>query len=494
MSHEAVLFVVTGEAPPVVTETMFSLWNDPQLRVTGGTIRVLTTQGCHARMRTALPKLVTAFNGDYGTNWKWTEDLLYVVGKESGLPLDDIASDEHQRIAANEILQHIRAIKTGQKDGEDPPILHASLAGGRRTMGVYLYQCMCWYGSEDDTLSHVALTQKFASEMARDPQLYADWGYPGPITGAADADGRPVPDRSEMARFHFSRIPFVRSPFTGPAGQVSPIFKGFVRVRIRDWRVGKTIDTNEIELTRESQPTFQYLVALSNLLLSETFRIFLLGSSAVADLASHRIVTFGKNDEIANDLRGNSALLVTDDNASFGFLIKLQNVSAAWYYFLVNYANTHEENTRTVDLSDANHFDEYKARITHTKEDPSTRGTLACNESFGNTTSTSLAFRYRFLIGLSMYRIGVNQDDAITSLSKNDLNSWDPVWTVDPVDDDAQRTSKKARVKQISQSVNKLRADFKNYLLDSIVTPFGIPKERGTMSISVAPSRFQFVE
>lgn len=211
---ENVLFCIVGSTPEVVTETLFGLLNptreERQEPVTGGRIHVLTT-GLMYEYLEVLPGQIQDFNAAYGTAWEfdetWDPDRGYgieILRDEDGEDVPDVFNLEHNRLSANRILDVVRTWT-----GDDNVVLHASLAGGRKTMGTHLQQAMTWYGRPQDRLYHVIPSPDLEREIEENQdKLNPEWFYPQPGTGDSPQD------RAANARqanwVHFCEQPFVR--------------------------------------------------------------------------------------------------------------------------------------------------------------------------------------------------------------------------------------------------------------------------------------------
>ena len=110
--------------------------------------------------------------------------------------LDDIRDVADNEAAADTITAIVKMLTADSKT-----IIHASIAGGRKTMGFYLGYAMSLFGREQDHLSHVLVSAPFESH----PQFY----YPPrkPIV-LRDREQRPIHTRD--AKITLADIPFVR--------------------------------------------------------------------------------------------------------------------------------------------------------------------------------------------------------------------------------------------------------------------------------------------
>jgi CRISPR-associated protein (TIGR02584 family) len=141
---------------------------------------------------------------------------VYTIPGADGRPLEDISTDEDNRRAADFIADQVRAITL------DPTTsLHASLAGGRKTMGYYLGYALSLFGRPQDRLSHVLVSSPYES--------LSEFYYPTPYERVIHTrDSSPQALDCAKATIQLSEIPFVRlregfserllkdgAPFTG---------------------------------------------------------------------------------------------------------------------------------------------------------------------------------------------------------------------------------------------------------------------------------------
>jgi hypothetical protein len=71
-------------------------------------------------------------------------------------PLHDLISAEDHTAAADQIIRTVAKLAA-----DDTTAIHASLAGGRKTMGFYLGKAMSLFGRPADRLSHVLVNEPF---------------------------------------------------------------------------------------------------------------------------------------------------------------------------------------------------------------------------------------------------------------------------------------------------------------------------------------------
>lgn len=182
-----VFVTVLGLVPAVVTETLWALAqreNDPFI---AREAHVLTTG---PGMRDAYAGLV----GETGAIARLAQDLgidhridieVHPIRSRKGVPVDDVRELE-ESIAVGDNVVDLVARLTSQPDTR----IHASIAGGRKTMGFYLGSVMSLFGRPQDELSHVLVNP------AKYEQRDAKFWYPTTET----------PD----ARVDLCMIPFVR--------------------------------------------------------------------------------------------------------------------------------------------------------------------------------------------------------------------------------------------------------------------------------------------
>ncbi|MCG6659399.1 TIGR02584 family CRISPR-associated protein [Halomonas campisalis] len=201
MAQQPIFLMVAGLSPQVVTETLYAFHRESSTSLVGAELHLITTlegaqraeltllTGANAR----LPKLIA----DYGLpDIRFSTTHLHIIPDSQGRPLEDIRTPDDNAAAANFITQRVRDF-TSRPD----TALHVSLAGGRKTMGFYIGYALSLYGREQDTLSHVLVSERFESH----PEFF----YPTPESQVIyTRDGKPLDTR--RAEVTLARIPFVR--------------------------------------------------------------------------------------------------------------------------------------------------------------------------------------------------------------------------------------------------------------------------------------------
>jgi CRISPR-associated protein (TIGR02584 family) len=188
--------------PQVVTETVYWLGTQRHPPFVPTEIHLVSTiSGVrHARNTLLPPPGLDRFGElcrEYGfSGIRFDERNLHTIVGDDGNPLEDIRTPADNEAAANAILELVRAF-TADPDAA----VHASLVGGRKTLGFYLGYAMSLCGRTQDRLSHVLV----------DPQLESDGEFYFPSRRGAVAA---LPDKGSAntwdARVDLADIPFVR--------------------------------------------------------------------------------------------------------------------------------------------------------------------------------------------------------------------------------------------------------------------------------------------
>ncbi|MCI0389637.1 MAG: CRISPR-associated ring nuclease Csm6 [Acidobacteria bacterium] len=207
MSNERLrLLFVAGLTPQIITETLCAITQ--QRKEIVDEIRVITTLGGRDRLLKSLLDPTTGkffeFCRDYEIDpatIKFDETTITLLRTPDGRTLADIRSVEENEFAADQICEIVRELA---KD-EDTRI-HASAAGGRKTMSIYLTTAMQLFGRAQDRLSHVLVSEDF--------ETHPDFFYIPPEPSQLE-----IKDRlgnviktvlTSDAQIHLADIPFIR--------------------------------------------------------------------------------------------------------------------------------------------------------------------------------------------------------------------------------------------------------------------------------------------
>lgn len=197
-----VLLAVTGLSPQVVTETLYALAVKAEHSLIPTEVQVITTTDGADRARLTLlsdePGWFQRLRRDFDLPpIAFDETRIHVLPGANGRSLEDIRTPADNERAADFITERVRELTA------DPSSrLHASIAGGRKTMGFYLGYALSLYGRDQDCLSHVLVSARYESH----PDFYYPTPYPR-VIHTPPPDSRPL-DTKE-AEVTLAEIPFV---------------------------------------------------------------------------------------------------------------------------------------------------------------------------------------------------------------------------------------------------------------------------------------------
>lgn len=204
-----ILLCVAGMTPQIITETLYALTQKRGERV--DEIRVITTLDGRDKIMNGkgVPEesLLDPSAGQFYNfcrdfqidprSIKFDEQSIALLRTPDGLTLADIREPEENEFAGNQICDIVRELT------KDPASrIHASAAGGRKTMSIYLTAAMQLFGRELDTLSHVLVNEDFETNTA--------FYYPPPLarTLVNKRNGKEL--STDDARIYLAEIPFIR--------------------------------------------------------------------------------------------------------------------------------------------------------------------------------------------------------------------------------------------------------------------------------------------
>lgn len=202
-----ILLCVAGLTPQIITETLYALtqqrgeWVDE--------IRVITTLSGRSRV---LQDLLEPQHGQFfrfcrdyqldPARIAFDDTTITLLHSKDGRMLHDIRSVHDNTAAADQISEVVRELT------RDPHTrLHASAAGGRKTMSIYLTAAMQLYGRAQDRLSHVLVSEAF--------ETLADFFYIPPVPQELAVTDRLTGQvigrlSTATAEIHLADIPFIR--------------------------------------------------------------------------------------------------------------------------------------------------------------------------------------------------------------------------------------------------------------------------------------------
>jgi len=200
-----ILICLAGITPQIITETLYALMQERRERV--DEIRVITTLGGRDKL---LKSLLDPANGkffefchDFGidpTSIKFDETTITLLRTPDGRTLSDIRSVEENEFAADQICEIMRELAK-----DEGARIHASAAGGRKTMSIYLTTAMQLFGRADDRLSHVLISEDF--------ETHPEFFYKPPQAReleVRDKQGNVRRVSTDDAQIHLADIPFIR--------------------------------------------------------------------------------------------------------------------------------------------------------------------------------------------------------------------------------------------------------------------------------------------
>lgn len=198
-----ILLCVTGLSPQIVTETVFALSVSQATKWIPDEVRLITTQRGADNARLMLLSKKPGWFHRLCNDWNlpaiaFDESHIEVLHDLNGEPLQDIKDDADNQRAADGIADLVRRM-TENDDTE----IHASIAGGRKTMGFFMGYAMSLWGRPQDKLSHVLISAPFESR----PEFF--YPTPSPHVIPARAPGQDPLDAS-TAKVWLGDIPFVR--------------------------------------------------------------------------------------------------------------------------------------------------------------------------------------------------------------------------------------------------------------------------------------------
>lgn len=197
------LLAVTGMSPQVITETLYALHE--QGREMPKNVYIITT--AIGKKQAMLTLGTAAKPGEAGKLKQFTQDYnlpdigfdesnIWVVEDAHGNELGDAATDKDHQLTADFIIDKVRTLTAAGQ-----PTVHASLAGGRKTMTFLLGYAMSLYGRPEDELSHVLVSQGFEN--------LREFFYPTPYDFPLESYDKKMLNAKE-AVVTLSDIPFVR--------------------------------------------------------------------------------------------------------------------------------------------------------------------------------------------------------------------------------------------------------------------------------------------
>ncbi|MCM8793851.1 MAG: CRISPR-associated ring nuclease Csm6 [Candidatus Omnitrophica bacterium] len=196
-----ILFCISGMSPQVITETLYVLLIEKKIEIEE--VWALTTEkGKKLISELILDKkngAIYKFYEDFKLQPKkilFNSDQIIVCKDSKGNYLKDIRNEDDNRQIANHILQIMKTLT------EDPLTqIHGSVAGGRKTMSVYLALAFQALARNQDHLYHI---------LVDPPELEGsrDFFYPVPGVKSYQVHGKNIP--AERVKLELAEIPFLK--------------------------------------------------------------------------------------------------------------------------------------------------------------------------------------------------------------------------------------------------------------------------------------------
>lgn len=194
--NKVTLLAVTGLNPQVVTETLYGIMREGLEWPTH--IKIITTElgSEQARLRLLVDKQITKFCDDYSlVTPSFTNDDILIAPNAQGTPVNDARSLDDQEALADFITATVAELANDENS-----MIHASIAGGRKTMTFLLGYAMTIFARPQDRLSHVLVSEEYES--------CRDFFYPTPYSKSIEGKNNRVFD-AQKAQVTLAEIPFV---------------------------------------------------------------------------------------------------------------------------------------------------------------------------------------------------------------------------------------------------------------------------------------------
>lgn len=207
---QRILLCVTGMSPQIITETLYALAINSELSFVPTEIHLVTTlEGAQLAKKELidhghLAQLCVDYDLDV-TAIKFDDSCLHIISAPDQLALPDIRSEEHNIYAANKIVEVVREL-TSRTDSDQQLAIHASIAGGRKTMGFFMGYAMSLFGRQQDRLSHVLISP---ADLEGHPKFFFPPKQPV-VLQRKSRDGNLVSINTADAVVSQAYIPFVR--------------------------------------------------------------------------------------------------------------------------------------------------------------------------------------------------------------------------------------------------------------------------------------------
>lgn len=156
------ILALVGFSPAVVTETLYVLLREGARVKTVHLVATSAAEAAVACLTAPGVGQIAALWATHGRGQPLPEIRMHTIAAADG-PIADIRSARDHDVMADSISRLVAALT----DEAEPP-LHASIAGGRKTMGAALMIAMCLHGRSQDAVSHCLVSV----ELEADREFY----------------------------------------------------------------------------------------------------------------------------------------------------------------------------------------------------------------------------------------------------------------------------------------------------------------------------------
>ncbi|KHD25451.1 CRISPR-associated protein [Vibrio caribbeanicus] len=193
-----ILVAVTGASPQVLTETVYALHK--QGSPMPEEVFVITTANSKQTLEKGLfveGQWQQLFDDYQLPMIRFGSENIWLIEDEYGNALSDAKAESDQSVMADFITR-----KVAELTSDDNLAIHASIAGGRKTMAFYMGYAMSLYGRDQDILSHVFVDDDF--------EFVSEFYYPTPYDKYIVGRDKKKVVNSKDATVTLAQIPFVR--------------------------------------------------------------------------------------------------------------------------------------------------------------------------------------------------------------------------------------------------------------------------------------------
>lgn len=203
------LIAVSGNSPQIITETLFALGAYPEKHAHfwPDELEIITTSFGEKAIKEGLQNKgqLDAVCQRVGKP-PITKISILCIKDKHGRPVNDARDEDDHDAMANFITQRVQSATENSNTR-----LHASIAGGRKTMTFYLGYAMSLFARHYDRMSHVLVSEGY--EGRRD--FYFPTEQPQPLEPRGDDE---TPLDASHAEVTLTDIPFIRLRNLLPSG------------------------------------------------------------------------------------------------------------------------------------------------------------------------------------------------------------------------------------------------------------------------------------